>query len=212
MGLMAKENGSPLEPVEAGVFTAVCYSVCDLGHHRNEKFGSESRKALITWELPSARAEFTRDGKTTNLPRAVSKRFTVSLSEKASLRAVLESWRGRKFTGEELRGFDLRKLIGSGCQLQIIHQVNQLGKSYASVASVMALPRGSAKPQPENPPVYFSFDDAGPKPVLPDGIPPWVAKLIQESTEWKAAYATSPALPPAPAPAGNSANDEDVPF
>ncbi|MHA1379626.1 MAG: hypothetical protein ACTSRG_14730 [Candidatus Helarchaeota archaeon] len=45
----------------------------------------------------------------------------MSLHAKATMRKFLESWRGKKFTKEELEGFDLQKILGKPCQLQIIH-------------------------------------------------------------------------------------------
>src|SRR6185436_8399648 len=113
--------GADIQPIDPGVYTAACYGIIDLGTHLNPVFGSEQHKILVQWELPEVRGEFERDGKKLNLPRAVSKRYTLSLSEKANLRRDLESWRGRKFATQELAGFDLRALLGVSCQLQIVH-------------------------------------------------------------------------------------------
>jgi len=41
----------------------------------------------------------------------ISKRYTMSLGEQSTLRKDLESWRGKKFTPEELQGFDLNACI-----------------------------------------------------------------------------------------------------
>ena len=58
------------------------------------------------------------DGK----PFLISRRYSLSLHEKSSLRRDLESWRGRAFTQEELRGFDLEVLIGVGCLVSVVHE------------------------------------------------------------------------------------------
>jgi len=197
MSLTAREkSGIEIEPIPAGVYVATCYGLIDLGTHLNPTFGNEAHKVLVQWEVPEVRGEFERDGQRVNLPRAISKRYTLSLSEKANLRKDLESWRGRLFAAQELAGFDLRVLLGTACQLQIVHETSKEGKTYATIAAIMALPKGMPKPKLENPPVFFSFEEAGPKPVLKPDLPEWVRKIIMESREWREATGT-----PAPAPA-----------
>ena len=230
MSLTAKEkSGADLEPIPAGVYVAVCYGLIDLGTHHNATFGNEAHKVLIQWEVPDVRGDFERDGEKVNLPRAISKRYTLSLSEKANLRRDLESWRGRKFTAAELAGFDLKAIMGTACQLQVTHDTNKEGRTFAAVAAIMALPRGYKGPKPENPLAFFSFEEAGAAPTMPADLPEWVQKIIAESREWKAAAGTTPTAnateaAPAPGPAGTEAtpapgtaatdadDDDPIPF
>ena len=124
MGLIASDKGGgDYKPTEEGVHLAVCYGVIDLGHQHNEKFQKDEHKILIQWELPNLRIDIKDNGETVSKPRAISRRFTLSLGEKSHLRPFLESWRGKKFTGGELAEFDITKLIGVNCQLQVLHQV-----------------------------------------------------------------------------------------
>ncbi|GEM_PF-4521665 len=51
------------------------------------------------------------------------------------LRRDLENWRGRPFTREELRGFDLFKVLGTACQLMVTH-TSQGEETYANVTAV----------------------------------------------------------------------------
>jgi hypothetical protein len=230
MPFIAKEtSGSHLPPIEPGVYVGVCYGLIDLGTHHNDRFNRDARKVLIQWEIPDVRMDVERDGKNVNLPRVISERFTVSLSEKASLRKALESWRGRKFTAEELRGFDLRTIIGKACQLQVIHEQSKDGtRTFAKVSAIMAIPRGLPPPKPENAISFFTFDEAE-TPVLPD-LPEWVVGIVQESVEWKAliraipqqgdgfdeAFGPAAAMPSTPPtdPGGDESADDDgpVPF
>jgi hypothetical protein len=69
-------------------------------------------------------------------PYMVMATFTNSLHEKSRLRPMLEAWRGRKFTNEELDGFDLEKLIGANCQVQVIHAITDKG-TYANIQAVV---------------------------------------------------------------------------
>jgi hypothetical protein len=82
-------------------------------------------------------AERNQDGK----PYLVQKQYTASLHEKASLRKDLEAWRGKPFTKDEAQGFDVERLIGATCLLNVQH-VERAGSTYANVTSLMRLPHG----------------------------------------------------------------------
>lgn len=194
MGLIATDKGGGFDPVEPGTHHGVCYGVIDLGTHFNEIFKNSSRKALLMWEIPALRIDVERDGQRMNMPRVVSKRYTLSLNKKANLRKELESWRGRPFTDEELAGFDLGKLLGVNCMINVIHEVRN-GKTFANVAAVTPLMRGLQKVEPETPKRYFSFDDHT---EIPQDLPPWVIAIIQESDEYRASCQPSqyPDQPP----------------
>ena len=184
MPITASSKGGDFEPIEAGVYVAVCYGVIDLGTQHNETFNQDRRQVLIQWELPEVRGEFERDGVMQDLPRAISQRFTNSLSSLANLRKVLESWRGKAFNQDELGAFDVSKLIGACCQLSIIHEPSKDGtRVYANISAVMALPKGTTRPAMENPAAYFSFEDQPIK--IPDELPEWVTEKIQQSREWR---------------------------
>jgi len=77
-------------------------------------------------------------------PYTVSSRYTASLHEKSRLRADLQSWRGRAFSAEELAAFDLEKLIGVGCLLNVVHTARN-GKQYADIVAIMPLPKQTPK-------------------------------------------------------------------
>ena len=183
MGLTARKtgDGGNFEPISQGLHHAICYALYDLGTQYNEKFGKSIHKVLVGWEVPAERIEVERDGKMVNLPRSISKRYTLSLHEKAILRKELESWRGRSFTEEELAGFDMKKLLGANCMVQIIHAKKD-DKTYANVASVVSLPKGMEKKTPENPFQYFSFEDSQ---SIPEGTPDWIVDIIKASDEWQ---------------------------
>ena len=115
----------------------------DLGEQKVE-FGGKAKvqpKVRIVWQIDADR----EDGK----PFRVSKRYTASLHEKATLRKDLESWRGRPFTSQELEGFDLENLLSIPCLVNIIHEKKN-GQTYANVASIMGLPKSMAGPIPRD--------------------------------------------------------------
>jgi len=150
MATIPKPQGN-YKPVPQGNHIAVCYRVIDLGTQRSEFKGTEKflRKILISWEIPD---ELMDDGR----PFTIGQRFTWSMHEKATLRHVLESWRGKAFTDEDFDGpnaFDIANVIGKGCMLNVVHSVNG-EKTYANIKSVAKLPKGVEAPSPANPRNY----------------------------------------------------------
>lgn len=147
MAIIAKEgSGKAFEPCPSGSQAAVCVDVVDLGNIENTRFPNEDgspkfqHKIEVVWES----SEKMVDAR----PFLVKKRYTLSLGEKANLRHDLESWRGRAFTESERQGFDVEKLIGAPCILNVIHKAGSKGGTFANVATVSPLMRGMEKPTP----------------------------------------------------------------
>ena len=201
MGLIASDKGGGFDPVPEGLHYAICTAVYDLGTQFNEKFGKSARKVLVQWELPEERIDIEKDGEKLNLPRAISKQYTLSLHEKAQLRKDLESWRGKAFTEKELEGFDVMVLAGISCMVQIIHKKKD-AKTYANIATVTPVPRGLPKKSPENPVRTFSMEDDA---EFPQGMPEWIQEIIKGSEEFEMKDYYPPDEPPPP-------GDEDIPF
>lgn len=134
------DQGSSKEfiPCPAGTHQAVCVDVVDLGEQPTQ-YGPK-RKVKIVWQVN----ELMDDGSRFS----VQNRYTASLNEKAILRKDLESWRGRPFTEEELKGFDIEKLLGANCLLSVIHAESG-DKTYANVKSISPLMKGMQKIAPE---------------------------------------------------------------
>jgi hypothetical protein len=138
----APESKYPVAP--EGLHPAVCCDVVDLGLC-DTQFG-QKHKVELRWQLEEA-----IESETKGLIRPiVRQRFTNSLHEKAKLRGVLETWRGRKFTKDELTGFDLEKLLGVSCQIQVIHNISDEGQTFANVNAVIPLGKGMAKVRAES--------------------------------------------------------------
>lgn len=131
-------------PAPEGVHHAVCADVIDLGMVQSafpdEKTGQPKlqHKINVVWQIGEKRD----DGKRHQL----YKRYTLSLHEKAHLRHDLESWRGKAFTFDELAGFDVERLVGANCLINVQHRKSKDGlKTYANVVAVMPLVKGMPK-------------------------------------------------------------------
>jgi hypothetical protein len=172
--LTAKNEIAELIP--AGTHVARCIGVIDLGTQYSEKFGNSSRKVLVKWELPN---ELMDDGK----PVGTSKKYTLSLNEKANLKKDLESWLGRGITEDEQKeGFALGALLGKTCFLSIVHA--QSGdKTYANIAGVMSVPKGTVVPEQSNPMVSYDVENG--KDAVFAKLPEWIRTMIEQSKEFK---------------------------
>ena len=153
MSLTVKDNSKTFLPAPQGLHIARCYALIDLGVQHNSRFNNYSSKVLIGWELPNA---LMPDGK----PFIQYQRYTASLSEKAHLCQLLESWRGRSFTSEELKGFHLKNILGVPCYLSITHTLNPKSQQvYSQIVGACPLPDGTVCPLPFNPTLYFDLDE-----------------------------------------------------
>ena len=173
---LSDKGGAEFAPIPAGVQQGICYGVVDIGTQKSPNPQHKpQRKIVMVFELPFERGDF---GDRKNLPRAISMTLTQSLNPKATLRGMLESWRGKPFTQEQLEGFDPKVLLGVNCLLNIVHTTKD-GKTYANIKAIMPLAHGMQKMQVENKPLYFSLDDQDlTNLVFPEHMPEWMQKRV----------------------------------
>ena len=143
------EKSSSFPSVSVGVHKARCIKVIDLGTQKNEFEGNITwkRQVLVIWETPDQTNE-------TSEPLTISRFYTLSLHEKSNLGIDLTSWRGRPFSETEKKGFDISKLIGQTCLLNVIQ-----GTKNNKIGSVMPLPIGDKIAEQYHTSVTFSMDD-----------------------------------------------------
>lgn len=144
MPIIATNNGGgSFTPHPEGQFAATCADVHDLGMLEVVWEGVKKRQHKI--DIYFFGGEFMeREGK--QIPLMVRRRFTLSLNEAGNLRPFLESWRGKKFTAEEEKGFDVEALIGAPAFIQVSHNENA-GNVYANIDTIMRLPKGMPAPE-----------------------------------------------------------------
>ncbi|GAB1425952.1 hypothetical protein MASR2M16_31860 [Thauera terpenica] len=216
-------DSTEFELPPAGATAARCCAVIDLGSQESTYQGETKTqpKVLLTFEL----AELRTDG----TPHRVSRRMTASLHKKAQLRAFLEQWRGRAFTDDEQRAFNVGKLLNAPCLLNLVH-IERAGKQYANILSVSPVPKGMSAPELSEKPVIF--DLAAPDWQAYAGLSSRMQETISASPEYQAAKApasvrlsapapTAPRPAPSPAPAvqtyapageGFADFEDDIPF
>jgi hypothetical protein len=150
-------NFEPREQVPAGMHVARCYSMIDLGTQESQWEGQtkQQRKVRLTFELPLELRTFNEEKG--EQPMVISREFGLSMHEKASLRQFLENWRGKKFTEDEAKRFDVTALIGKECLLNVTHSEKN-GKTYANIATANPMTKGMVCPPQINDTVVLSFE------------------------------------------------------
>lgn len=200
------------KPLEAGAYAAVCDMVVDLGVQASP--GGQyapKRTLMLRFQIPSERVEITKDGETKSLPAVISRTVGLSLNEKATLRQLLQSWRGRAFTPDELKKFDLVNVLGKPAFVNVTHSVKG-DKTYANLTSIMPLPKGMPAPVLEGEALTYSIDE--PDPVAFDKLPTWVQdKIANRVVDAPVLPKAAPAAPkPAAAPVNQEFTDDEIAF
>jgi hypothetical protein len=167
-------GGDDYEPVPQGRHRAVCISIYDVGSQYSEKFKSTSHKIILGFELPDLKGE---DG----MPRTISKFFTFSLRKKSNFKTAMESWRGKKFTDDELENFYVDKLLGVPVEIQVLHE--ERGDRTSANINAFAPVKGKLKA--EHPLVKWSVRELTHQ-SIPDSVPEWIRKLAERSEEYQA--------------------------
>ena len=207
MAFNISDSGGDYEPIPAGFHHAICILVADIGTHKNLRYNTKYRKVAISWELPTVRVELSGDSKTT-AARIISQVYTASLNSKARLFAMLTSWRGVKFTEQELKQFDILSIAEKNCQLNVVHEIKD-GKTYANIAAVVALPKAQWLTH-EHPIITFSLEEHG---SIPENMPDWLKEKIQSSEEMSLGQPSQESPPQEPGePVMTGVPEDELPF
>jgi hypothetical protein len=213
MSFYVEDKGGDFERCPSGMHLARCYRIIDLGTQKSEYMGQVKylHKVMLGWEIHGSNDAGEplkmKDGR----PFAIFKNYTLSWSEKANLRLDLQSWRGKQFSQEEMRRFDLKTVLGVWCMLNIIDRVGTDGKTYTNVNGITPVPsviKQAGLPAPVNKNELFNIGD--PDMAMFDTFSENLKKKISSSPEWQRRNAPQTN---APAPAASYPDqDDDIPF
>lgn len=162
----AESNNSSFTPVPTGMHLGRCFRIVDLGTQKSTYKGTDKyqRKILIQFEIHSEDAQGNPMLTDKGEPLSISKRYTLSLNENATLSQDLESWRGSAFTADERRGFNLEKLLGVWAMLNVTKSIGNDGKEYTNIETINPVPAQIKKaglPEPHNDLMIYSIDKSG---------------------------------------------------
>lgn len=186
MAILATSNGTQRELIPAGNYIARCYQMIEIGSIEEVIQGQTKtlKKVRIGWELPMEKRVFKEENG--EQPLVISKEYTLSMNEKSNLRKDLKSWRGKDFTEEEARSFDITKLLGVPCMLNIIHKPLKTDPTriYEEISGITSLPKGMTAPEQITPRLELSYDSWNQE--LFDSLPDFIKQKITASAEYKA--------------------------
>lgn len=207
MSTTVKQKGGDFVLAPAGTHRARCYRIVDLGT-QPVNWQNQTKwqpKVLIGWELCDEPME---DGK----PFTVSARYTASLSDKANLRHVLEAWRGKPFTSQELEGFQLKKVLSAPCLLTVSHEPSKDGsKTYANIKAVTALAKGMQQPLPlVNAALHYEIEQHRDEAF--NSFPDWLKDLIGKCKEWNTTAGEAEAPAASEGTQAGDAAEDNIPF
>lgn len=219
MAIIAKSSGETTqrELIPAGTYLARCYSMVHLGTVKQTYLGEDKWTNLvrITWELPTELKCFNADKG--EQPCVISKEVTLSMNEKSTLRALLTGWRGKAFTEDEAKEFDVAKLLGKPCMISIFHQASKSNpeKVYERIASISPVMKGMECPAQINPTFEFSVLDYNQAKF--DTMPEFMKEMVRGSKEFQQMLQPKPVVQVTQviqAPVVNAVDDfiDDLPF
>lgn len=139
------------------------------------------RKVRIGWEFPTETRVFKEESG--EQPFVLSKEFSLSMHEKANLRKMISSWRGKPITDEEAKVFDISKLIGTTCLISVVHKQAKNGNAYPEITAIATIPKGMPIPEPVNKNFILSFDEWDQDKF--DSLPDFIKDKIRSSAEYK---------------------------
>ena len=160
---------------------ARCVELIDMGTQKEEYEGetSERPKVRISFELVNEEI-------TEGMAPSISKKYTAGLGDRCTLRHHLENWRGKPFTNEELQNFDLGKLLGQSCMVQVQHQISKsTGNPYAKINGIGKVPKGLKVGKASKPLVSYSGEEGESETFL--NFPQWLQEEIALSPEFQQA-------------------------
>jgi hypothetical protein len=190
MGFIAIDNGGTgnFKRVPAGVFIGRCYQLIDMGTQLTHTQDGEKMlyKIRIGWELfgddeNGEPLEIEVAGKV--MPLTINKTYTLSLHSKSGLRKDLKAWRGKDFTDEEAKAFDVSKLLGAYCMVSVTQNESN-GKTYSNVETLTPIPGAlkNSKPQAVHENVMFNLDS--PNMEVFETFHEWLKEAIKKSPEF----------------------------
>jgi len=177
----AKEASKTFTPVPAGSHIGRAVHCISLGTQPASPNFLPSFKVLMAWEIPDEVIVNTQTKE--QKPMLISKEYSLSLGKKANLRRDLEGWRGREFTADELKGFQVEKVLDKPCMLNVIHKTSASGNVYAVITGISALPKGVQCGPRVHELLHYEIEQGKSCPQW-EKIPEFIRKKIELCGEW----------------------------
>lgn len=148
--------------VDSGTHWAYLISIVDMGTQETNFFDKETGQKQIkrlvefTFEFP----DFTHDFEGTQKPLIMSISFTLSMDEKAKLRATICSMSGKKLSDNELYAINLKEYLWKPYMVSVLHTYSEKHqKNFANIWTITSIPKWMTLPPMYNELRSFSLDN-----------------------------------------------------
>jgi hypothetical protein len=135
----------------------------------------------------------------------------------ATLRKDLQTWRGKPFSEEERKRFDLKNILNVFGMVNVVHKPKKSGSGvYANISSITPVPNAMKTSLPQGFNKCDMFEIEKPDMEMFNAFPPFLQELIAASPEWN--HRNNNVATHAPQTYENSApsafdnDDSDAPF
>jgi len=202
MTTLAPRTESSFTLAPEGPHLARCISFIHIGTNMDEYMGEakEFNKIRLTFELPEETKVFKEEEGPK--PLVVSQEYTLSMSEKANLRKLVEGIIGTSLHDDEAYAFDVESIVGMPCLITIKNKTSKAGKVRNEIASASKLMKNQVAPPQVNPSKILSFSNWNEE--LFNKQPEFIKEKIMSSKEYKEMKGISND--------DNQINPEEIPF
>jgi hypothetical protein len=191
MSLVIITDNMETEEIPTGESLARLYNIYDIGYQSAGGGNMARREVVFLFELDALK----KDGK----PYLISQRFTASMHPKANLRSFIEAWKGSPFADDEVREYDLEKLIGKCAFVNVVRRPAENGKKeWSEIFAIRS--RGTVAP-------FITRLQPG---FVPDWVTKAIAKQLPGHNDPGASNGSGPQNMP-PRPAGSPGAGKYIP-
>lgn len=114
------------------------------------------KKMVVGFELVNTSHVFSEEKGPQ--PFVHEQEFTQSMAPGATIRLLLEGWRGEKFSDKDAKAFNFAKLIGAPCELNLIKKVAAVsGKERIEVGAILQVREEEVIPALKNETLIFTI-------------------------------------------------------
>lgn len=187
-------KGKAFDPVPAGSHVARLYQIVHIGTIKTSWQGKETMtdKVRLTFELCNETKVF-KEGEEAR-PFSISREFSFYMSRKANLRQFVEGMIGTMLDEDEAATFDLEKLLGQECLLNVVHTVSKAnGQTYADIKTASPLPKGMTAPAIYNAAKLIDVNTATPEQI--DELPEFLRDKMKGSDEYDRRFNPDAVIP-----------------
>lgn len=197
-------TGGNFEIIQEGVYDVVLVGVINIGTVKEFFNGKEKflNKIALLFEFLDLEDEKGR--------RTMCQDYTASFAPQSTLRKLLEKWREKPYTDEELKTFDISKLVGQRASLYIENSLKKDGSGKYAIIDKIKKKRDSNVQEPNIEPFILGYNNFDFSKL--DLLPTYMKTKIEASPEYAEMLSKRNARPDVTTKAPTVPQNDDIPF